>query len=278
MIEVDGESAGERLDRFLARALGLSRGYVRRLLAHGGVTVDGRPAVKGAVLRAGERVAVEAFRHPDEGPAASASSLPLLETAGGLAAFDKPAGMATHPLDFEETDTALNAALARFPEMQGVGEGGVRSGVVHRLDRDTSGVLVFAHGARAWRRARQAFAQRTVEKRYVARVHGQPQALGEISLRLAHAGPRMRVVSRGGLPAITRIVASDARGDTSLVEIDLVTGVMHQIRVTLAHLGHPVVGDGLYGSPADEARHWLHARSIRIGDFAASSAPPPELR
>ena len=87
----------------------------------------------------------------------------------------------------------------------------------------------------------------------------------------------MRVVERGGREAVTRIHAVAVRGDCSLVDLQLVTGVTHQIRATLAHLGHPVVGDAIYGSPADESRHWLHACSIRIERFEASAPPPPRL-
>lgn len=278
-ISVDSEHAGERLDRFVAGALGLSRGYVRRLLRRGLVELEGAATAKGGLLREGDTVHVAAFRHPDEGPIpAPHLPLPVLCRGQGLVAFDKPPGMPTHPLDYEETDTALNAALARFPSLLGIGEAGLRSGVVHRLDSDTSGVLVFATEKSAWREARAAFRDRLAKKRYVARVHGPPPEPGEIRLRLAHRGQRMRVVARGGREAVTRILAARAVGATSLLEIELVTGVTHQIRATLAHLEQPVVGDAIYGSRGEQTRHWLHATSIRIGGFEASSPPPPELR
>ena len=274
---IDPEHEGERLDRFVARALGVSRGYVRRLLGRGRVHLGAGSAAKGGLLRAGDLVRVDEFRHPDEGPiAAPGLDLPVLERSAGLVAFSKPAGMPTHPLDYEEDTTALNAALAQFPSLAGVGEGGLLSGVVHRLDTDTSGVLVFATEERAWADARENFARRQVEKRYVARVHGAPDP-GDLRLRLAHRGPRMRVVSRGGREGMLRVLEVRRDGDTSLVEIELVTGLMHQIRASLAHLGHPVLGDRLYGSSADSPRHWLHARSIRIGPLTAISEPPPEL-
>ncbi len=276
---IGAEHVGERLDRFVASELGLSRGYVRRLLRLGRVHVASGAALKGGLLHAGDQVRIDAFRHPDEGPiAAQHCGLRLLAQQDGLLAFEKPAGMATHPLDFEEEDTALNAVLALHPELVGIGDGGLRSGVVHRLDTDTSGVLVFASEERAWRRARAAFAERAVEKRYLAWVHGNPEAGRELSLRLDHRGPRMRVVSRGGREGVLRIGAVHARGDGALVEIELVTGLMHQVRASLAHLGHPVVGDRLYGSTAETPRHWLHATAIRIGEFEARSEPPAELR
>lgn len=277
-IVVDAERAGERVDRFLAQNLALSRGYVRRLIRRGAVRIGERSAAKGDLLRAGDRITVATFRHPDEGPLASPEvELALIRSDAGLVAFDKPAGMPTHPLEFDEATTALNAALARYPEIAGVGEGGLHSGVVHRLDTDTSGVLVFARTEQAYAEARRAFAAQRVLKRYVARVHGVPTREGEITLRLDHRGPRMKVVERGGREAITRILRVIACGETALVEIEIPTGVTHQIRATLAHLGHPVVGDAVYGPPTDEARHWLHARYIRLPGFEATADPPPPL-
>lgn len=282
--EVGAEHAGERLDRFLSGALGLSRRYTRRLLERGAVSVespDPSPpldATKGSALRGGERIRIAAFRHPDEGPlAVPGVELTLLHSDAGLLAIDKPAGLPTQPLDFDETGTVLNAALARWPELDGVGEGGLHSGVVHRLDRETSGVLLLATDDAAWQRARTAFRARRVDKRYRALVHGRPAASGELCLRLDHRGKRMRVVESGGREAVTRIHEVTPRGDCSLVDLELVTGVTHQIRATLAQLGHPLVGDRVYGSPSDEPRHWLHACSIRIEDFEARSPFPDRL-
>lgn len=278
-IVVSAGEAGSRLDVFLARTLGVSRGYVRRLLARGRIVLSSRPARKGTILREAERIEIRPFRHPREGPLAwTGAVIPVLAEDAGLLAVDKPAGLATHPLDFEETHTVLSALLACYPEMAGVGEGGVRSGVVHRLDRDTSGVLLFATRDAAWQRAREAFAQRAVEKLYLARVHGRWSEAADIVLRLDHRGERMQVVKQGGHEAITRIVPLESASGTTLLEVRPVTGLRHQIRATLAHRGHPVVGDRLYGSERDLGRHLLHARRIRIGAFAAESPVPEGLR
>jgi 23S rRNA pseudouridine1911/1915/1917 synthase len=273
----DGE-AGDRLDLFLARHLELSRGYVRRILQRRGVRINGQTAQKGTILRAGDRVEVPQFRHPAEGPIPEADpSLRVLAEAAGLIAIDKRAGVPTHPLDFDETGTALNAILARYPRMQGVGEGGLQSGLVHRLDTNTSGVLVFATEADAWESARLAFAERRVLKRYVARVHGELANGMQVVLRLAHRGPRMRVVEKGGRESVTRLESLEAGPETSLVEAYPVTGLMHQIRATLAHLGYPVIGDRLYGSTVDVGRHLLHSAEIRINEFSATSPIPVEI-
>ena len=278
-IEVGEAAAGQRLDVWLARELGLSRGYVRRLLTRDRVRVNGLPAIKGTVLRPTDRIDVDPFRHPDEGPIARAEfDLRVLAEDDGLVAVDKPAGRPTQPLDYEETGTVLNAVLERFPEMRGVGEGGLMSGVVHRLDRGTSGVLVFARTAAAWEGARAEFDARRVDKIYRALVHGVFEGQHDVTLRLDHRGPRMRAVERGGREAVTRLRPLEVRGESTLIEARPVTGLMHQIRATLAELGHPVVGDATYGSTVECSRHWLHAERIRIGGFEAASEPPPLLR
>jgi 23S rRNA pseudouridine1911/1915/1917 synthase len=275
---VSPAEAGERLDSYVAERLGLSRRHVVRLLRRERVTLGGRPAAKGTLLRAGDRLEVLPFRGVAEGPPPdSAVRLTVLAEAHGLVAVDKPAGIPTHPLDLEERGTVLSGLLVERPELVGIGEGGVRSGVVHRLDTGTSGVLVFASEERAWLRARRAFAERRVDKLYLARAHGRLVGEREVSLRLEHRGPRMRVVRSGGREALTRLRPLAHGAGSTLLEVRPVTGLMHQIRVSLAHLGHPVVGDVLYGSSRELGRHLLHATEIRIEDFSARSSPPAVL-
>jgi len=219
------------------------------------------------------------FARPDQPPEPSpALPLAVVAQAGGWVAIDKPAGQAAHPLAHDERDTALNALLARFPEAAGVGEGGLRSGVVHRLDPGTSGVLVFALSDDAWRAARLAFRAGRVRKRYRARVHGDFRGEREVELLLEGRGDHVRVVERGGRRALSLLRALESGPETSLVEIEMRTGVRHQIRATLAHLGFPIVGDVLYGSTAALARHWLHAESLGWAEFAARAPLPDELQ
>ena len=270
--------AGQRLDHVVARLLGVSRAYARKLIAAEQVLLDGRPAAKGTGLRAGEQIVVREFARPEDPPQPNASlSLVVVAQANDLVALDKPAGQATHPLAHEERDTTANALIARFPQLASVGEGGLRSGVVHRLDPGTSGVLVFALGDAAWRAARAAFREKRVEKRYLARVHGAFSGEREVEVALESRGARVRVVSRGGRRALSRIRALDTGREESVVEVLMRTGVRHQIRASLAHIGFPVVGDALYGSTTRLARHLLHAQSLRWEDFAAEAPPPPEL-
>ncbi len=270
--------AGERLDRFAARALDVPRGYAQRLCERGILRLEGRTAAKGAVLTPGMRITVLRFRHPREGPTPEPDlDLAILAEHAGLVAVDKPAGQPTHPLDYDETGTLVNAMLGRWPRMRTVGEGGLVCGVVHRLDVGTSGVQLFATSQSAWERARNAFVRHRVDKRYLARVHGCIEREAGIELRLESRGARMRVVPSGGHVARTHIRPLQSDGATTLVEARIPTGVRHQIRVSLAWLGHPIVGDTLYGSTLALARFWLHAESITLEGFEARAPIPREL-
>ena len=215
--------------------------------------------------------------------------LPVLARGPGWLAVDKPAGVAVHPYRADETGTLLNALAARHPELHGVGEGGLRSGVVHRLDLETSGVVLFATEEASWQRLRAAFRERRVQKVYRALVRGQP---GSGSLELALVTARHR-------PALVRVLgaaeAAGARGarrarqswrtlesfaDAALVEVRPETGFLHQIRAMLAHQGAPVLGDRRYG-PADVAsgapRHMLHAASVAFEEIRAESPDAPDF-
>jgi 23S rRNA pseudouridine1911/1915/1917 synthase len=277
-IEVPGGDEGARLDVFLARHFGVGRRFVWRLLERDAVELAGRPAAKGAVLHAGDVIDVAPFRHPSQGPIADPElALEVLAESAGLIAVDKPAGVPSHPLEFDETGTALGAVLALRPGVARAGEGGLECGLVHRLDTFSSGVLVFATGREAWVRARAAFSERRVRKRYLARVHGQLREPLEIRLRLAPRGDHVRVVERGGRESHTRIRALRIDETSSLLEVEPISGLRHQIRAVLAHLGHPIQGDALYGSPLALGRHLLHAERIELDGFVARSPLPPEF-
>ncbi len=274
-----------RLDRFLARRLGISRVEARRLLAEGRVARDGHPLAlrhKGLALTASDAISVSGFVPPRERRplATPEAALTVLAAGEGWVAVDKPSGCPVHPLRADQVGTVLNAALARWPEMMGVGEGGLRSGVVHRLDVDTSGVLLLATREEAWRRLRDLFAAHRVEKVYRAIVLGRVDREGtiELPLRVARSRPARVVVS-------ARANARDARACTlswrplaplrgaTLVEARPVTGFLHQVRVTFAHLGWPLAGDRLYGPATDDTgatRHMLHAARLALAGIDAA--------
>jgi len=287
---VSARQAGLRLDVTLAALLGASRAEVRRLLSRGRVLLDGRPvglAAKGTLVHDGATLEVESFRPPDARVPIPEPEAPLhvLAEGPGWLAVDKPAGTPVHPLEEAERGTLLNAAMARHPEMLGVGEGGLRSGVVHRLDVGTSGALLLATEREVWSVLRSAFRQHRVDKTYRALVAGELHGGGELALDLVvaqHRPARVRVVSEGSAKSRrTRMSwrALQVLDGATLVEARPATGFLHQIRVSLAHLGHPVLGDTDYGAPPLEGaeRPMLHAAAVSHRDVAAASPDAPDF-
>lgn len=288
-----GAGAGLRLDAFLASRLGLSRSRVRWLLEAGRVRVDGRrvgPRRGGLSLESGSEVTVAPFARPEDWLPPPEPELPLavLARGPGWVAVDKPPGRPVHPLRPGERGTVLGALLAREPRVAGIGEGGLRSGVVHRLDVGTSGVLLFALTGERFRSLRRAFAGHRVRKRYRALVEGELAGRGvEVPwLRVARHRPARVRAARPGEPGArpTRLAwrAVEALPGATLLEVELETGFLHQIRATFAALGHPVAGDRLYGSDSPPglpglARPLLHAATVAAGDVRAESPDPPDL-
>lgn len=266
-----GGAAGERLDAFVHRAVpGLSRRLVRRLIAGGDVRVNARRARKGTRLGAGDRVTLPEL--PSRLAPEPELALAVIHEDAHLVVVDKPGGMPAHALDPRERGTAAAFLLARHPELADVGAP-LAPGLVHRLDSGTSGLLVAARTVAAYAGLRAAFRARAVEKRYLAVVAAGPEVRGaHVTASLAH-DPRDR---RRMIPAPPGARAWDAatevevvatREDRALVAATIRSGVTHQVRVHLALLGHPVLGDTLYGgAPAGlpAGRHALHAAGLRL--------------
>ena len=291
LLEVAPADAGRRLDAFLAERLSLSRAASRRLLACGAVCLDGRrlaTGAKGVALRAGERIEIADGAGAED--VAPEPDLPLVVLARGPGwlAVDKPAGMPVHPLAPGERGTLLGALAARHPEVLGVGgEGALRSGIVHRLDVDTSGALLVATAADAWRRLRGAFRAHRVAKTYRAIALGRVEADGGIALPLITARHRPASVraARAEESARARITRTRWRvverlHRATLLEVETETGFLHQVRATLAHLGHPLAGDRRYAAGADPTgapRHMLHASALRFEEIESRSPDAPDF-
>lgn len=280
--------AGQRLDRHLVETIGVSRTQANALLDAGAVRVNGRVAKskdKGRALVAGDVVETDADALL---PAPSDAPLAVAAEGEGFLIADKPAGLPTHPLNPAQRDTLLNRVVARRPAVVGVGEGGLRSGVVHRLDVDTSGLVFFALSEERFATARAAFAGHAADKTYLAFVAGRVTEPRRVELPLAvvrHSPAHVEVVKPGedperrAWPAALSFRPVEAFASATLLEVRLETGFLHQIRVTLAHLGHPVLGDDRYGRPDPPAgRLMLHAAELRVGDAAATSQPPPAFQ
>jgi 23S rRNA pseudouridine1911/1915/1917 synthase len=259
---VASNAAGERLDRYLAAHLPeLSRTRIQELIDEGSVRVNGAAAKRSHRVAAGETVEVEARPRPPLVAVPEALPLSILYEDAEVIVVDKPAGMAVHAGAGRAHGTLVNALLHRFGELSAVG-GPMRPGIVHRLDKATSGALVVARTNEAHRNLAEQFRRRTVTKKYVALLHGRlANDSGAIDLSIARdLKRRTRMTTRrpAGREAYTEWRVLVRLGGYTLVEAGLRTGRTHQIRVHFSALGHPVVGDTLYGAP----------RQVRAGSVA----------
>lgn len=261
---VERDEAGIRLDRAVAQRLDLPRNQIQEWIRAGHLTVDGVAQPKpGHLLRGGEEIAWNPPQRGESRVEPESGELRILHSDEDLVVLDKPAGLTVHPGAGQSTGTLVHRLLASYPEMAGVGGPG-RPGIVHRLDKGTSGVIVVARTAAAYRALTAAFASRNVGKRYLAIVHGVPKApQGTIEAPIGrHPVERKRMTVRAdGRPATTRYRTLASAAGLALVELELLTGRTHQIRVHLKHLRHPIVGDATYG----EARHRELSAAARHG-------------
>jgi len=307
------EDGGKRLDQFLVAHLDVSRARVQQLISEQKVLVRDAPAKASLKLRGGEQISVLGSA---ERPAlrAMAEEIPLdiVYEDDDLAIINKPAGMMVHAgagatEDRRNRGTLVNALLHHFATLSAVG-GEMRPGIVHRLDRETSGLIIVAKNDEAHRKLAAQFARREVNKTYIALVHGWPKKdRGTISASISRDRVRrVRMTTRGtgGRDAVSHYSVvrrlDTVFGKFALVEVKIDTGRTHQIRVHMASLGHAVVGDALYGAPremrarrgraTDEggaislSRNFLHAAQLevahpRTGERIALQSPlPAELQ
>lgn len=286
---------GGRLDLSIMQRLGdrLSRARLQLLISNGEVLVDGRQLKAGARLRGGEHVVLRLPRqNAAEAVLPEDIALDVVHEDDHLAVIDKPAGMIVHPGDHNERGTLVAAALARWPELAAMPVAAKRAGIVHRLDKDTSGLIVLALRDSARRALMQQFQDRSVSKRYLALLERCPPAAGgRIDAPIGRDARRRRrmAVVAGGRPAHSeyRVLEADLQGGRALVEVRIYTGRTHQIRVHMAHIGCPVVADRIYGRRRQQlplARQFLHAAGLGFvhpetgADLSLSSPLPPDLQ
>jgi 23S rRNA pseudouridine1911/1915/1917 synthase len=286
VFEVPPQDHGLRLDVVVSRHVPvLSRSRVARLAREGRLQVDGQPRKAGWRVKAGQVVRVEVPPPEPTGLRPEEIPLDVVYEDADVLVVNKPAGLTVHPAPGHRSGTLVNALLARVPDLQGIG-GALRPGIVHRLDKDTSGLLVVAKTEEAHQRLTAQLRDRTMERTYLAIVRGEVRdERGVISAPLGrHPVHRKRfAVVPGGRPAVTYYEVLERFSGFTLLACRLETGRTHQIRVHLSSLGHPVVGDPVYGRVRvpEIARQALHAARVefthpRTGRRLACTAPLPE--
>jgi 23S rRNA pseudouridine1911/1915/1917 synthase len=294
VVRLQVEEAGERLDRYLGRALpDVSRAQVQRLIKQGLVTLDGEAAKASTPVKSGMWVEARIPPTPPDEVVAEAIPLDVIYEDEELLVVNKPASMVVHPAHGHSRGTLVNALLGRYPDLAASDAG--RPGIVHRLDRDTSGLIVVAKTEMALESLRRQFQGRQVHKTYLALVHGRPPAPEGIVEAALGRDPRQRqrmAVLPGGRAARTHYRLLEELGDYSLLVVSPETGRTHQIRVHLAWLGVPVAGDNVYGRQrgarrASQAlgleRQFLHAWRLSFerpggqGTLALEAPLPEEL-
>ena len=266
---VPEETVPLRLDVFLVSCLShLSRRAIQELIDTGQVLINGRKGKKGQRLVAGDEVLI---LQPPASHLQPNPSLPvrLLYTDEDVVILDKPAGIPSHALRYTETNTLANFLVAHFPELAQVGKSPLEAGLVHRLDTATSGLLVAARNPQAYAFLRKQFAQQKVYKEYLTLVEGKVTQAGDLTLSLTSSGRhRSRVfptLPGRGEEAITHYTPLETFSDLTLLRVTIATGVRHQIRTHLAAVGHPVVGDTLYGKLITPfPRLFLHASVLEF--------------
>jgi len=291
-LEAGADDRGKRLDWFLHERLPeYSRARLQSWIKSGRVQLNGETARPSYVLRGREQLQVMPGELPPLRAQAEELPLTVLYEDEDVVVIDKPAGMVVHAGAGHHDGTVVNALLHHFGQLSTVG-GELRPGIVHRLDKETSGVLVVARTDRAHQSLAEQFRSREVEKIYWALVHGHPQDQGTIDKPVARDPVRRtRMTTRvaAGRPAITRFRVLERIGGFSYLEVRIGSGRTHQIRVHLSSIGHPIVGDALYGAPRvveglqPLGRFFLHAgqiafRSPSTGGIIRIASPlAPEL-
>jgi len=303
LLTVISEAAGARLDAFVAGHLrDISRTRIQRAIEDGDVLVNEHTAKSSYRVRAGDHIEIDLPEPPPVELQPEPIPLNIVYEDDELIVVDKPAGLVVHPGAGQKAGTLANALVYHFNELSGR-SGRIRPGIVHRIDKETSGLLVVAKNDLTHEKLSEQFRNREVFKLYIALVYGRlSERQGEIEARLGRSPrnrTRMAVLGGGaGRTAHTLFEVAERYTEFTLLKVQIKTGRTHQIRVHMAHIGHPVVGDAAYGSGREKAvrdplirraigelgRQFLHSAQLafvhpRSGERLEFSSPmPPELR
>jgi 23S rRNA pseudouridine1911/1915/1917 synthase len=296
-ITITADDVGKRLDSFLSERLPISRSRIQKLIKSGSITVDGAAVTPHVALKEGQQVAVPGDAVVDDAPTLGPNAsirLDIVHEDADVAVIAKPTELLMHPSPRRETDTLANALVAAYPGITTVGEDPMRPGIMHRLDRDASGLVVIAKTAKAFTSLKEQFKAHTVLKEYLVLVHGAPpEDSGTISLSIGRATGGTKMAARadslpGDRPAVTHYRVEEYYADATLLRVRTETGRTHQIRAHFKAIGCPVAGDPLYtirgmASLPPVKRLFLHAETLGFdhpttGERMTFTRPlPPEL-
>jgi len=290
-----------RLDQFLKTELSsVSRGYIQKIIQKGNVLINDTPCKKGDILRKDDLVYIKEILSPDEIRIKPNPSLPIkiIYEDKDIIVIDKPSGIPSHPIDFDETDTVANFLIAKFPEIKNAGEKPLEPGMVNRLDINTSGLMLVAKNRKSFEKLKYDQKQGKIKKEYLALVIGELNESGKIKTPLAHHPKderKMKVFASEedikkykARKAVTIFEVSKKYSGYTLIEVWIEKGLMHQIRVHLSSIGFPIAGDKLYQAKRfrkldviNSDRHFLHASGLEFfhpssGKLINFSSPLPQ--
>jgi len=293
-IAITEEEAGERVDTFLAGKTGITRSQIQKRIEKGDVLVNGKPVSQNYRIKSNDRISVTEIAEKYEGLIPENIPIHILCKNDAFIVVDKPAGMVVYPAAGHSQGTLMNAVAYHCKKLAATG-GPLRPGVVHRLDKDTSGVMVVALDDKAYYHLTEQFKQRTINRKYIALVYGNfVQDEGEIALKIGRSATDRKKMStrvKTGREAVTKWKVLKRFHNATLIQAKLGTGRTHQIRVHFASIGHPVMGDRTYGKKIEVEkkrsgtirfpRQMLHAEILgflhpRSGDYMEFLSPLPD--
>jgi len=287
--EFTAETGGMRVDAWLAEKLPeYSRTYLKKLVEDGKAVVNGREVKTSFKLKQGDKVSVEIPPPKKLEVAAEKIDIEILYEDDDIVVVNKPKGMVVHPAAGNYTGTMVNALLEKCGSSLSDINGVIRPGIVHRIDKDTSGVLVVAKNNASHEKLSQLFKKHDIKRMYIALVDGvikEDEGIVDAPIgRHPTNRKKMSVNTKNGRKAVTRFKVKERYSKATLVELTLETGRTHQIRVHMSHIGHPVIGDPVYGSKKnkfDLEGQALHARLLGFvhpstGQYVEFEADPPE--